>query len=77
MSQQHYFYPRLKINRIYNVFQGDSGGPLVIRSERNPCVFNLIGITSFGKYCATENSPGVYTRVSSYLSWIEQNVWVK
>ncbi|XP_050546255.1 serine protease Hayan-like [Daktulosphaira vitifoliae] len=56
---------------------GDSGGPLVIRSEKNPCVFNLIGVTSFGKYCATENSPGVYTRVSSFLSWIEQNVWLK
>lgn len=54
---------------------GDSGGPLVIRSEKNACIFNLIGITSFGKLCATENSPGVYTKVSAFLPWIEQIVW--
>ncbi|VVC36247.1 Serine proteases, trypsin family, serine active site,Peptidase S1, PA clan,Serine proteases, trypsin [Cinara cedri] len=54
---------------------GDSGGPLVIRSEKNACVFNLIGITSFGKSCATENSPGVYTRVSAFIPWIEKIVW--
>ncbi|XP_026807478.1 serine protease Hayan-like [Rhopalosiphum maidis] len=54
---------------------GDSGGPLVVRSEKNACVFNLIGITSFGKFCATENSPGVYTKVSAFLPWIEQIVW--
>ncbi|XP_029342707.1 serine protease Hayan isoform X2 [Acyrthosiphon pisum] len=54
---------------------GDSGGPLVVKSEKNACVFNLIGITSFGKLCATENSPGVYTKVSAFLPWIEQIVW--
>lgn len=30
----------------------------------------LIGLTSFGKGCATQ-APGVYTRISSYVDWIE------
>jgi len=46
-----------------------------MRSDKNTCVFNLIGITSFGKFCATENSPGVYTKVATFLPWIEQIVW--
>ncbi|EGI60137.1 Serine protease snake [Acromyrmex echinatior] len=54
--------------------QGDSGGPLQIVSE-NKCVFQLIGITSFGKACAMIDIPGVYTRVSHYISWIEGIVW--
>ncbi|KAK3921915.1 Serine protease snake, partial [Frankliniella fusca] len=55
--------------------QGDSGGPLQVTSHDNQCVFHLVGITSFGKVCAARNSPGVYTRVSKYISWIERHVW--
>ena len=55
--------------------QGDSGGPLQVSSHNNRCVFHIIGITSFGKVCAARNSPGVYTRVSKYISWIERHVW--
>ncbi|XP_018343911.1 PREDICTED: serine protease snake-like [Trachymyrmex septentrionalis] len=54
--------------------QGDSGGPLQI-VDKNECLFQLIGITSFGKACAMIDIPGVYTRVSHYLSWIEGIVW--
>lgn len=43
--------------------------------EGNQCVFYIIGITSFGKFCGATNIPAVYTRVSEYVSWIEDIVW--
>ncbi|XP_073819736.1 venom serine protease Bi-VSP-like [Musca autumnalis] len=52
--------------------QGDSGGPLILRST-SPEGFQtafLVGITSFGRGCGFDK-PGVYTRVSEYLDWIE------
>lgn len=55
--------------------QGDSGGPLQMIHSRNPCLFQVIGITSFGQGCAIIDTPGVYTRVSSYVPWIESVVW--
>lgn len=55
--------------------QGDSGGPIGFTKDSNKCVHYIAGITSFGKFCAAKNSPGVYTRVSSYLDWIERTVW--
>ncbi|PSN56822.1 hypothetical protein C0J52_02704 [Blattella germanica] len=55
--------------------QGDSGGPIQITRPNNQCVYSIIGITSFGKFCAAKNSPGVYTRVSSFIPWIEDVVW--
>ncbi|CAH0396141.1 unnamed protein product, partial [Bemisia tabaci] len=54
---------------------GDSGGPLGIPHPDSKCQHYIVGITSFGKVCGQENSPGVYTRVSSYLPWIENIVW--
>ncbi|XP_059061615.1 serine protease snake-like [Achroia grisella] len=62
--------------------QGDSGGPLQVRipipapyDKREAQVHYVIGITSFGIGCALPNLPGVYTRVSSFLDWIENIVW--
>lgn len=55
--------------------QGDSGGPIQIMAQGNSCVYYVIGITSFGKSCAVSNAPGVYTKVSYYLNWIERVVW--
>ncbi|XP_011142823.1 serine protease snake-like [Harpegnathos saltator] len=55
--------------------QGDSGGPLQVVHPNTQCLFQVIGITSFGQACAMANSPGVYTRVSHYLPWIENIVW--
>ncbi len=51
--------------------QGDSGGPLFLTTTAlndSP----QMGITSFGYDCGDANLPGVYTRVSQYLDWIEQ-----
>ncbi|KAJ9599933.1 hypothetical protein L9F63_009761, partial [Diploptera punctata] len=55
--------------------QGDSGGPIQIGSSNNECVYNIIGVTSFGKFCAAKNAPSVYTRVSYFVPWIESIVW--
>ncbi|XP_068627215.1 trypsin-1-like [Battus philenor] len=55
--------------------QGDSGSPLQVVSEENQCIFYVVGITSFGGKCAKSGQPAVYTRVSSYLDWIESVVW--
>jgi secreted trypsin-like serine protease len=54
------------------VCHGDSGGPLVIRGK-NVNDDNLVGIVSFGDSsgCAKPDYPGVYTRVSTYVTWIQ------
>ncbi|KAG8241718.1 serine-type endopeptidase activity protein [Homalodisca vitripennis] len=54
--------------------QGDSGGPLQLRLKDPYCMYSQIGITSFGAKCAG-NKPGVYTRVSNFVPWIESIVW--
>ncbi|CAF4942755.1 unnamed protein product [Pieris macdunnoughi] len=55
--------------------QGDSGSPLQVASKENQCVFHIVGVTSFGRMCAQSGNPAIYTRVSSYLDWIESVVW--
>ncbi|XP_041782962.1 serine protease easter-like [Anopheles merus] len=55
--------------------EGDSGGPLqTLRYDLLGNIFSLVvGVVSFGTPCV-EGSTGVYTRVSSYLDWIEKEV---
>ncbi|KAM3956808.1 venom serine protease-like [Aphomia sociella] len=52
--------------------QDDSGGPLLYTDPTTGLVFN-IGVVSYGRYCASKGEPGVNTRVSEFLSWIEYN----
>ncbi|KAL4098818.1 hypothetical protein QTP88_023346 [Uroleucon formosanum] len=51
---------------------GDSGGPLQVRHADYPDMYTQYGITSFGKFCADKETPGIYTRVAKYISWIEE-----
>lgn len=51
--------------------EGDSGGPLQIFRDGK---YRLVGVTSFGAGCGA-GKPGVYTRVASYIGWIESIVW--
>ncbi|XP_023936385.2 trypsin-2 [Bicyclus anynana] len=57
--------------------QGDSGGPLQVKvplkTEGN--IYQILGVTSFGIRCGQKNRPGIYTRVSSFIDWIEDKVW--
>ncbi|KRT81069.1 Trypsin [Oryctes borbonicus] len=55
--------------------QGDSGGPLTITKEDNQCIFYTVGITSFGRMCALENTPAIYTKVSEFIPWLQRIVW--
>ncbi|MBI4898634.1 MAG: trypsin-like serine protease [Actinobacteria bacterium] len=48
--------------------QGDSGGPLVYNGGSG---LKLVGITSFGINCALPPYSAVFTRVSSFKTWIE------
>ena len=52
---------------------GDSGGPLAsIPSSGKPVLY---GITSFGPSpCANPKVPGIYTRVFSYVDWINNTI---
>ncbi|CRL07282.1 CLUMA_CG020261, isoform A [Clunio marinus] len=56
--------------------RGDSGGPLMRQNERGtPPYWYLVGLVSYGPSpCGMEGWPGVYTRVSNYIDWIEQTI---
>ncbi|KAF8776919.1 Tryptase-2 like protein [Argiope bruennichi] len=48
---------------------GDGGGPLVCRKKSR---WYQLGVISFGIGCGRRNTPGVYTRVQAFSSWIHE-----
>ncbi|XP_058169285.1 serine protease snake-like [Anopheles ziemanni] len=55
--------------------QGDSGGPLQTVTSPNTCMYHIVGITSTGSACGIGQAKAIYTKVSYYIDWIEDNVW--
>ena len=57
--------------------QGDSGGPIVINCTSNiDCSNGIIqvGVVSWGYGCGAQGYPGVYTKVSKYINWINDKI---
>lgn len=55
--------------RGFDACQGDSGGPLI-----DPETGVLVGVTSWGDGCGRAGVPGVYSKVSTSLQWIEDTI---
>ncbi|KAH8419938.1 hypothetical protein KR009_004117, partial [Drosophila setifemur] len=56
---------------------GDSGGPLTVEAStpQGHRFVYLAGVVSFGRdECGSTEYSGVYTRVSSYMDWIEETI---
>lgn len=58
--------------------QGDSGGSLFFEDKQivNES-YRLAGVVSFGVGCGSPDYASVYTRVASYIEWIEDIVWLQ
>lgn len=54
--------------------QGDSGGPLVKQQATSDGLPIQYGVVSWGFGCAQPRRPGVYSKVSSVLDWITENI---
>jgi secreted trypsin-like serine protease len=50
---------------------GDSGGPLQCKINDQ---YVQVGVVSWGKPCAHEGHPTVYTRISKYADWINKHI---
>uniref|UniRef100_W8BWP2 Serine protease persephone n=1 Tax=Ceratitis capitata TaxID=7213 RepID=W8BWP2_CERCA len=54
--------------------QGDSGGPLTLVVDEALNKYSVVGVISAGFSCGSA-TPGLYTRVSAFLDYIESVVW--
>ena len=52
--------------------RGDSGGPLAVRAQDGS--YSQIGVVSWGRGCARQGYPGVYTRLTSLLPWLTETI---
>ena len=51
--------------------KGDSGGPLICFEGTKPVI---AGVVSTGNDCDAKNNFGIYTRVTSFIDWIKDNM---
>ncbi|KAJ0174978.1 hypothetical protein K1T71_009119 [Dendrolimus kikuchii] len=68
-----------KLSGSVDVCQGDSGGPLQVKVKLPVSTIGnihaIVGIISAGPDCGKPDMPGIYTRVASFIDWIEPKVW--
>ncbi|CAG7722478.1 unnamed protein product [Allacma fusca] len=50
---------------------GDSGGPLALKQPNKQWV--QVGIVSWGEGCARDKRPGLYSRVTEFIQWIDHH----
>lgn len=73
VTQLSLMITNVRITRSVCPLQGDSGGPLAQVNENDEPV--IVGIVSWGMYpCGSVGAPSVYTRVSSFVDWINKKM---
>lgn len=55
------------LGQIKDACEGDSGGPMMTLFHDT---WFLVGLVSWGEGCGQRDKLGIYTKVSSYLDWI-------
>lgn len=67
------------LHTSYFCCQGDSGGALVHKVQvGSEDVWTQVGIVSYGSDAGcTYGQPTVYTRVTSFLKWIQDNTGIQ
>ncbi|XP_047430814.1 ovochymase-2 [Mugil cephalus] len=62
-------------DELKSACQGDSGGPFACTATGTKTTWEVHGIVSFGPQgCIKDKKPSVFTRVSAFSDWIEDNI---